>query len=92
MNSGVGGLVKRAIQHFKNFENPILNELTITVYSQRQLNVIGYDKILKFDDYVLVISYKEKILKVEGSNLVLSEMAENSLIINGLVKSIEFLK
>ena len=51
-----------------------------------------YEKILKFDDYVLVVSYKNKQLKVEGSNLILMEMTSNSLIVNGTIFSIEFLK
>lgn len=91
--SGVfGGLFKKAVQHFTSIENPLLNELTITVFSQRQINILGYEKILKFDDYVLVVSYKNKQLKVEGSNLILMEMTSNSLIVNGTIFSIEFLK
>ena len=91
--SGVfGGLFKKAVQHFTSIEKPLLNELTITVFSQRQINILGYEKILKFDDYVLVVSYKNKQLKVEGSNLILMEMTSNSLIVNGTIFSIEFLK
>lgn len=91
--SGVfSGLFKKAGQHFKSIEKPLLNELTINVFSQRQLNILGYEKILKFDDYVLVVSYKKKVLKVEGSNLILSEMAANSLVVDGTIYSIEFLK
>lgn len=92
MSNKFDGFVKKTVNHFKNSEKPLLNELTITVFSQRQINIIGYDKILKFDDYVLMVSCKNKILKVEGSNLVLSEMVRNSLVVDGTINSVEFVK
>lgn len=80
----------RNISKILNFSpNLLTNDLTFTVYGAYQVVISGYKKILVYDDSLLVVSNSEKQLKILGSNLILSEMSQDELILNGNIKAAE---
>ena len=79
------------ISSILNFAPNILtNDLTITIYGGYQACICGYKKILIYDDNLLVVCNFEKQLKVLGSNLILTEMSQEELILKGQIKVAEF--
>ncbi len=83
--------IKRNISKILNFSPDLLiKDITITIYGAFQANISGCKKILVYDDSMLVVSNTEKQLKVLGSNLVLSEMSEDEIILRGDIKKVEF--
>ena len=83
--------IKRNISKMLNFSPDLLiKDITITIYGAFQANISGCKKILVYDDSMLVVSNTEKQLKVLGSNLVLSEMSEDEIILRGDIKKVEF--
>ena len=84
---------KRNISKILNFSPDLLtNDLTITIYGGYQANISGCKKILVYDDSMLIVSSPEKQLKVIGSNLIMSEMSEEEIILRGNIKTVEFEK
>ena len=86
--SGFGGLFKKLKIDVENF----VNEMIVTIYSQRQISVTFYGKIVQFDDFVLSVDDGKKTLRVTGSGLILSEMADNYLVVDGEIYSVAFFK
>ena len=83
--------IARNLTRMLNFSpNLITNDITVTIYGGYQAVITGYKKILVYDDNIFIVCSNEKQLKLTGSNLVLSEMSEDGLIINGNIKSSEF--
>lgn len=82
------GLFKKLKVDVESF----VNEMIVTIYSQRQISITFYGKVVQFDDFVLIVDDGKKILKVLGSGLVLSEMADNYLVVDGKIDSVEFCK
>ena len=81
----------RNITKFLNFApNLITNDLTVTVYGGYQAAISGCKKILIYDDNLLVVSDYEKQLKIIGTNIVLSEMSQDELVVTGKINVIEF--
>ena len=81
----------RNITKFLNFTpNLITNDLTVTVYGGYQATINGCKKILSYDDNLLIVCDHERQLKIVGSNLILSEMLQDELIITGNIDVVEF--
>lgn len=83
--------IAKNISSVLNFApNVLTNDLTITIYGGYQASICGYKKILVYDDNMLIVCNFEKQLKVIGSNLILSEMSQEELILKGIINSAEF--
>ncbi len=59
------------------------------IYKNNYLNVINYVEILDFNEYEISIKYDRGITKVIGSNLVISKMLDDELLIVGDIEKIE---
>ena len=80
----------RNFSRILNFSpNLLTNDITVTIYGGYQAVISGYKKILVYDDNMLVVCNKTKQLKVMGSNLILSEMGDDELILKGNITSTE---
>lgn len=83
--------IGRSVSKFLNFSPDILtNDLNITVYGGHQAIVDGYSKILEYDDNMVRISNGKNKLSIMGTNLVICELSEDALIIEGNICSTEF--
>lgn len=83
--------IARNISRLLNFSPNILtNDMTVTLYSNYQAVISGYKKIVVYDDSLLIVSDKKKQLKILGSNLILSEMLEDELVVKGRINMAEF--
>lgn len=83
--------IGRSVSKFLNFSPDILtNDLNVTVYGGRQAVIDGYSKILEYDDNIVRVSNGKNRLRIMGTNLVICEMLEDALIIEGNICSTEF--
>lgn len=62
------------------------------IYKNNRLDIINYSKILDFSDTKISISYFNNIYIINGTNLVISKMMEEELLITGNIESISFNK
>lgn len=60
------------------------------IYKNNRLDIINYSKILDFSDTKISISYFNNIYIINGTNLVISKMMEEELLITGNIESISF--
>ena len=89
--AGIINRINRNISKFLNFSPDILtNDISITIHSGYQAIIDGYSKILEYNDNILRISKGNKELKIIGSNLILSEISQDGLIVEGNIYSAEF--
>ncbi len=79
------------VENVKQITNNFFNELIVTLNSNQKVSITNYEKILKFDEDILIVGNQNKSLKILGSNLILSEMADDYLIIDGTIRQVEFI-
>ena len=60
------------------------------IYKNNKLDIINYSKILDFSDTKISINYLDDIYIINGTNLVISKMMEEELLITGNIESISF--
>ena len=60
------------------------------IYKNNRLDIINYSKILDFSDTKISINYLDDIYIINGTNLVISKMMEEELLITGNIESISF--
>lgn len=82
--------IARNFSNILNFSpNLLTNDITVTVYGGYEAIISGYKRILVYDSNVLIVCNKVKQLKITGSNLVLSDMAEEELVLKGNIVTTE---
>ena len=59
------------------------------IYKNNYLNIINYIEILDFNEYEISIKYDRGITRIIGSNLVISKMLDDELLIVGNIEKIE---
>ena len=62
----------------------------ITIYSNKFLSIENYVNIVEFDNNLIRIKTKEKIVKITGDKLVLKYINEGEIGIKGIINSLEF--
>ncbi len=62
------------------------------VYKNNKLDIINYSKILDFSDTKISVNYLDNTYIITGTNLVISKMMEEELLITGNIESISFNK
>ena len=53
------------------------------IIKENTLNIINYDEIIDFSLQKVSVKIKNKILVIEGTNLVISKMLEQEVLITG---------
>ena len=90
----MGNRIKKILEKiskFLNFSpNVLVDDLTATVFSGRQVVLNGYNKIVEFDSSMIVVARGVNQIVLYGSNLRICELGEEFLIVEGEIKSIEF--
>ena len=58
------------------------------IIKENYINIINYDEIKDFSLTKVSIKYQNKIIIIEGKNLVISKMVENEVLITGNIINI----
>ena len=74
---------------FNEFRNIISDQDFKIIIFENSLNINDYVDILLFDDDKVIIKTKNKLLKIKGSNLLMTRLENNELQMKGNIKSIE---
>lgn len=62
------------------------------ILSNREVSIENYDLIMEYDDNFIKILSHKLMVSFWGKNLVLKYMTKDSLVITGIISSIEFEK
>jgi hypothetical protein len=73
-----------------NIINDLRNNYEIII-SKYGMHIINYTKILDISGIMIVIKFFDKSIKISGSSLIIKKLDENELIIDGIIKGIEFI-
>lgn len=68
-----------------------INEKSFSmIYKNKKLDIVNYTKILDFSDIKITIGYKNNKYIIEGTNLVITRMVDEELLITGNINNISF--
>lgn len=65
--------------------------MTVTVYGGKQAVIEGMKKIEEYDESILRVRNGKQEVRVLGAGLILSNMSEESVIVEGKIQSAEYL-
>lgn len=60
------------------------------IYEDHKLDIVNYQNIPVFNSKEIQVKYIEGIIAVFGSNLVISRLLKDEILITGNIKSIEY--
>lgn len=73
-----------------NLRNYILeNKFKVTILDD-QINVVNYQEIDSFDDTKIVVRYERGTIIIFGSDLSISKLLDDELLIGGKIFKVEF--
>ncbi len=61
------------------------------IYKEGKLDIINYTEIVSFSSTLISIRYKDNVYHIEGSELVISRMMDNEILITGNIASVCFM-
>lgn len=74
---------------FDRIDNYISEYKYKIIICNNSVNIVNYTKIIEFTDNVIKVESKEGITTVKGSNLVITKMLSDEILITGKINSIE---
>ena len=77
------------MKKLEELRNYVLENNFKMIYLNNKLNVINYQAIEHFDNNKIMIKV-DKLLVIEGKNLVVTKLLEDEIQIEGSIKKIEF--
>lgn len=69
-------------------ENYLLDNEYKIIIKNNQLNVVNYDEIIDFSLVKITIRIKQKIIIIEGNNLIISKMIDDEVLVSGNISNI----
>lgn len=75
----------------RKIDNYINDKKFYIIFKDNKLNVINYSEILDFSSSKISIRYEDKIYNIEGTELVISKMMDNEIMIIGNIYKITFI-
>ena len=72
-------------------DNYINDKKYSMTYKYNKLDIVNYTEIKDFTSKIITIRYQDKIYQVKGSNLVISRMMDNEILISGNIENITFM-
>ncbi len=76
----------------RSIDNYVNDKKFSILYKNNKLDIINYTKILDFSDTKISISYLDSKYIILGTNLVISKMLEEEVLITGNIEGISFNK
>lgn len=73
-----------------NIKEYVLEEKFKVIYYDKKLDIINYIKVEHFDSNKISISYKEGIINILGTKLVITRLLKDELVISGYINKMEF--
>lgn len=61
------------------------------ILNNNKLNIVNYDEIIDFSLSNIKVKLKDKIISIEGKNLVINKMVDNEILITGYISNINIL-
>ena len=58
------------------------------IIRNESVDIINYDEIIDFTLTKISVRYKNKIITVEGKNLIISKMVENEVLVTGIITAV----
>lgn len=74
---------------FDRIDNYISEYKYKVIIVDDSVNIVNYKKIIEFTDNVIKVESKDGITTVNGSNLVITKMLSDEILITGKIYSIE---
>ena len=74
---------------FDRIDNYISEYKYKVIIVDNSVNIVNYKKIIEFTDNVIKVESKDGITIVNGSNLVITKMLSDEILITGKIYSIE---
>ena len=74
--------------NFNKIRSYILESEFRLILLNDKINIVNYDEIDNFNENKIIIKYNNKILTINGNNLVITKLMSNELLIEGKIKSI----
>lgn len=75
--------------HFNDIKEYMLEQKFKIVYLDKKINIVNYLKVEHFDSNRISISYKDGIINVLGTKLVISRLLKDELVISGFIEKLE---
>ena len=76
----------------RSIDNYINDKKFSILYKNNNLDIINYTKIMDFSDTKISINYLDSKYIITGTNLVISKMLEEEVLITGNIEGISFNK
>lgn len=76
----------------RSIDNYINDKKFSILYKNNKLDIINYTKIMDFSDTKISINYLDSKYIIIGTNLVISKMLEEEVLITGNIEGISFNK
>ncbi len=74
---------------FRNLLSKYYSNKTKMIIENNLLDIINYEKILIFEDDLVLIKTQDGLIKIKGSCLELSKSLDDELLIKGSIKNID---
>lgn len=58
------------------------------ILKDNKINIINYNEIIDFSSHNISIRCNNKIINIEGRNLIVSKMLDDEILINGCINNI----
>lgn len=81
-----GGIMKL----FNYLDRYITDDIFRVIIMDNSINIVNYIEVLDFSSKEISIKYNKGIMIIKGSELVVSKMLDDELLIKGNVKSISY--
>lgn len=75
----------RLISKLDNFFEDQNYEIII---NEKQINIINFKEVIDFSTNNISVKCENKIINIEGKNLIISKMIDDELLITGLIHNI----
>ena len=75
---------------FRDAKDFILENKLKIIYMNNKLNIVNYKSVTGFDSSKIIIESETKLIIISGSNLVISKLLIDELLISGDIEKVEF--
>ncbi len=74
----------------KLIDNYVSEREFVITYRNNKLNIVNYSEILDFSSSKISVRYQDRTYSITGSNLVISKMFDDELLVIGDIQNITF--
>ena len=75
---------------FRDAKEFIFENKLKVIYIDNKVNIVNYKSVTGFDSNKILIDCDDKLIVVSGSNLVISKLLIDELLISGSIEKVEF--